>query len=210
MLVCLYLLLSLCYCKEFPLLYSWFLANTDQIDQWVEIPFPCKSDINWCNVMKIPVSIPAPYPELFCNHFHREVWEVRAGMRQERSIPSIEIGSQGEKLGDFIVSPAVTQSTFMYPSLPLSPSIMCSPCFAKVFSSLSICSFTLYPRTYLCLVADVGTSLTNQGVQNCAETLFLEESLLWHLKRESYLPENWQDASVYTIHKLNYAFALPS
>lgn len=99
------------------------------------------------------------------------MWEVRAGMRQERSIPSIEIGSQGEKLSDFVVSPAVTQSTFMYPSLPLSPSIMCSPCFAKVFSSLSFSSFTLYPRTCLCLVADVGTSLANQEVHNCWESI---------------------------------------
>lgn len=133
-------------------------------------------------------------------------------MRQQRNIPSIEIGSQGEKLSDFVVSPAVAQSGFMYPSLPLPHSIMCSPRFAKiyVFSSLSFSSFTLYPQTCLWLVAEVGTSLSNEGSQNCAEHLILEESLLQHLKRENYLPVNRQGASVYTIHKHNCTFAVTS
>lgn len=44
------------------------------------------------------------------------------------------------------------------------------------------------------------------GAQNCTEHLIQEESLLQHLERGNYLPGNWQDASVYAIHKYNSTF----
>lgn len=52
----------------------------------------------------------------------------------------------------------------------------------------------------------MGASLSNQGAQNCTERLIQEESLLQHLERRNYLPENWQDAAVYAIHKYSSTF----
>lgn len=99
-------------------------------------------------------------------------------MRGEKNIPSIEIGSQGEKASDFAVSPAAASSGFTYPSLSLPPSIMRSLCFAKtyVFSSLNLYSFSLYPQLSLWLIARIEVSLSNRGAQNCAEHVILEES----------------------------------
>jgi len=86
---------------------------------------------------------------------------------------------------------------------------MCSSRFTKT-DGFSFSSFTLYPQPCLWLLAEVKTSLSNQGALNCTEHLIAEESRLQHLKRENYLSENRQDTSVYTIRKHNGIFAVTS